>query len=156
MSSGSLTSDTEYRKVDEPGAEAQDRSVGVEHPLILLDRRPQELDEVGVGHLAHPRLEEAADARRLALAEFRVGQGRHRVVDRLDRHRIPDRVVLPGPHRDTDGRAHRPGGPVDGRAQRRLEHLTSPVRPGAVEKLVADVAERYDVVGYDLGVDTGD
>src|ERR671934_2623033 len=74
----------EDREMDEACPEAEHGAVRVQHPLILADRRAQELHEVGVGHLAHPRLEQRPDARALLLGELRVGERRHRVLDRSE------------------------------------------------------------------------
>ena len=151
-SSSAHRSDSEDRQVEQAGAEAEHGAVQQQQPLVLAASPSAASREVG-GRAARASARRSArgSARALAAVELGVGERRHRVVDRLRRRpsRGSRRTRACPTATRTAGRA-RPDGAVDGRAQRGLDHLARAVRARAVQQLVADVAERDDVVGDDL------
>ena len=77
----SLTSPTpKTSRCRNPPAEAHDGPVGVEHPLVLPDRRPHHLDEVARRQLLGAPGHQRADLRRLLAAELGVLERRDRPV----------------------------------------------------------------------------
>src|SRR5581483_7827136 len=92
----------------------------------------------------------------LLAAEGRVLEAGQRVARGLNRERLADAVVLARADRDADCGASGADRTVDRGAHRLLEHLPGAVATGSLEQEVADVLERYDLVGDDPRVHAGD
>ena len=67
-----LAPSTEDQQVEDSTAEAHDGPVGVEHPLVLTDRRPHHLHEVARRQLLGAPGHQRADLRRLLAAELGI------------------------------------------------------------------------------------
>ena len=118
----------------------------------LAHRGAEELGEVSVRQLAHP----VGDHVPIAALCRRLNSGSVsgvNVVHGLGGDGFTDRLVLARPERRHDREAGWPGGPVDGRSHRVLDHLAGPIRARTAKELVADVPEGDDVLGDDLAID---
>src|SRR5882757_1845578 len=127
-SSDSVISHSKDRQVDEAREQAQRATVQEQQPLILLDRRPEHLDELVRPHLLHLRGDERIDLLGLLFVELRVGECDRGEVGRLGGDRGPDRVVLLRADRHAHRRPSRAYRLVDRRTQVVLEHLLGPIR----------------------------